>query len=224
MATHQETMSNIHMLLTRYLTAECYIELFTNQGILQDYIPHVWERGTSSTGKYHQRENGEIDSIADHTYEMMYAAVKTFKLFGSSRVGGLDEDSLGLNSIVLSLYLHDITKYGEDGKLVHTSKTHDKESGLFVMKHKEVLSKHTLFEKLYDSVRFHSGRWSTDFDVSKFSNMPFFIHTLDMLSTYNCLTTYKLDPEVLFKNYPHKLKLYTEFLEQTQNGGPIVNS
>ena len=92
------------------------------------------------------------------------------------------------------------------------------------MKHKEVLSKHTLFEKLYDSVRFHSGRWSTDFDVSKFSNMPFFIHTLDMLSTYNCLTTYKLDPEVLFKNYPHKLKLYTEFLEQTQNGGPIVNS
>jgi len=212
---NSETMINLHALLIRYLTIECYSELFLNNGILTNKIfKDIFNKKSSSTGKYHQRENGEVDTIGEHTFEMLYAATKIFSLFGIDKENGIIENSSSLNTIILAIYLHDILKYGENNENTHTAKNHDEIAGIFIFQNKSIFEKHTNFQKLYDAVRFHSGRWSTNFDNKLFTNMPFFTHVLDMLSTYNCLKIEKINIDELFKNNDDKLSL---FLQCTQN-------
>lgn len=199
----------LHALLVRYLTIECYTELFLNDGIMtNDIFKDIFNKKSSSTGKYHKRDNGEVDTIGEHTLEMLYAATKIFPLFGTDKQNGISENSSALNTIILAIYLHDILKYGMNNELIHTTNTHDELAGFFVFQNKLIFEKHTNYQKLFDAVRFHSGRWSTNFKIELFTNMPLFTHMLDMLSTNNCLKIQKIDIPELFKNNEEKLGLF----------------
>ncbi len=204
-------MNKIHALLIRYLTIECYDDIFIKNEF-KNFNLITLDKKSSSTGKYHQRENGEVDTIAEHTYEMIYIATKVFPMFGKDKTKGLNENSIGLNTLLLSIYFHDLFKYGLDETSMHTLKNHDELAGQFILKNKSIFENHTIFDKFYDSVRFHSGRWSTNFNNDLFTQLPFFVHITDMLSTNNCIKILDIDIEKLFKNNEEKYEIYKKLL------------
>ena len=150
----------------------------------------IWNRPSSSGGKYHRKADGRVHDIAEHTYEMLYGGLKIIRMFNikinTSRCDGL----------LFSIALHDILKYGEHGELKHTTGKHDQLVGDLIK------GNFRTFQKSMDdadivimeeSARFHSGRWSTDvknrnnFNWSNFYPETMFVHMLDMLSTADCL-------------------------------------
>ena len=44
-------------------------------------LPNIWDRPTSSTGKYHLKEGGRVPDCAEHVYGMLFAASKILKMF-----------------------------------------------------------------------------------------------------------------------------------------------
>ena len=49
------------------------------QGI-DKVLPDIWEKPTSSTGKYHKKKNGDVPTNAEHVYQMLFSARKLFNL------------------------------------------------------------------------------------------------------------------------------------------------
>lgn len=152
-------------------------------------VPDIWEKPTSSTGKYHKKDNGSVPTIGEHTFEMLYAAKKVISMFGVNKKTGY------LDSLMLSVALHDILKYGANGKRNHTLNDHDRLIADEILGNPKIFLKimdENEFNNLVDSLRFHSGRWSTDSDMENFKfsdrcSEAMFIHMLDMLSTKDCL-------------------------------------
>ena len=161
------------------------------QGI-DKVLPDIWDKPTSSTGKYHKKQNGDVPTNAEHVYQMLFAACKLLKMFGiNSRT--TDSDKL-----LFAVVLHDTLKYGKLGTRAHTDSSHDKEAGDMVASNKDTFLKilnEDQFYVLEESVRFHSGRWSTDvpknkeFTFSEYRPETMFIHILDMLSTADLIQT-----------------------------------
>jgi hypothetical protein len=159
---------------------------------LKEKIPDIWTRPSSSSGKYHRRKDSTIPSIAEHTWEMLKAGIKLLSIFNlTSKV--LDSDI-----IILSIALHDSSKYGDTNptNVPHTNGKHDKIIADKIVKNKDVLLR--IFDEkqislLENCVRFHSGRWSTDWnkdlDFDKLPTEVLFLHFLDMCSTHNILNT-----------------------------------
>jgi hypothetical protein len=161
---------------------------------IDQILPNIWNHTTSSTGKYHKKMNGEVPSISEHVYQMLYASVKTLSIFD------IKPKTTEADKILLAVALHDSLKYGEMGNRKHTDTTHDKLAGDMISSNKDTFLK--LFNEdqvhtLEESVRFHSGRWSTDilknekFDWNK-SNLKmetFFVHILDMFSAADLIQT-----------------------------------
>ncbi len=161
---------------------------------LLDVIEPVWDRPSSSSLKYHKRDDGSVPSIAEHTVEMLIAADKIKRMFGNFPVPVEETDAL-----FLSIALHDAFKYGPSPKHeAHTTKDHDKLAGDFIVDAMEdVFIPHLGKENaalLENCVRFHAGRWSTDdgFVDGKIFRFVDLVHTLDMLSRANKL---KLTPK-----------------------------
>lgn len=157
---------------------------------INDMVPDIWDKPTSSTKKYHKRvDTGEVPSVAEHTFEMLYTGIKILSMFENVTKSGY------FDAIILSIALHDILKYGPDGNRKHTLREHDKLIADTILGNPKIFSKimnEKEFEILVDSLRFHSGRWSTDCNGSgfKFSDRcpeAMFTHMLDMLSTKDCL-------------------------------------
>ncbi len=160
-------------------------------GALNKSINSPWDKPTSSTGKYHQKKGGYVPSIAEHTHEMVYSAIKIYSMFG------FHKKMVELDLLLIGVALHDIVKYGNDNDGDHTDNTHDK------LIADRIADKRTTFLKLFseeqidiliEMVRYHSGRWSTDANTFNFNfsnDHPYvmFLHTLDMLSSRNCLKT-----------------------------------
>jgi len=153
-------------------------------------IPDIWGRPSSSTGKYHKKSDGSVPDIAEHTYEMLYAGVKIMRMIN------IIKNTSRCDALLFSIGLHDRLKYGLKGDLPHTVKHHDQLIGDLLRDNFDTLKKVIEIEDIVmmiESVRFHSGQWSTDVsnkDKFKFSNfMPEtqFVHMLDMLSTASCL-------------------------------------
>ena len=152
-------------------------------------LPNIWKKYVASTLKYHKRADGSVPDIAEHTFEMLYAAVKVFRMFNPSKK----------DSILLSIALHDALKYGINGKGKngkHTFNDHDRLIADLVAGNEKTFRKildEKEFKVLVESLRFHSGKWSTDvkdqnsFDFNDFSPEVLFLHTLDMLSSNDCL-------------------------------------
>jgi len=159
---------------------------------INSMLPDCWERPTSSTGKWHQKLNGEVPDQAEHVYQMLYAAVKIMKLFG------YNSKTTDGDKILFALALHDALKYGALGTRKHTDRKHDKEAADMVSANKSTFMKvlnESQFYELEEMIRFHSGQWSTDvprgnkFSFNDFNPETFFVHMLDMLSTADCLQT-----------------------------------
>jgi len=151
-------------------------------------LPDIWDKLSSSTKKYHKKADGSVPSIAEHTYEMLYAGAKIMRMFGAF------PKTSQADSLLLSVVLHDALKYGRNGKgnRGHTVRDHDKIAADMISANREtfrkILNKFE-FTALEESVRFHAGRWSTDvanekkFDFYDMKPEVLFLHMLDMLST-----------------------------------------
>jgi len=178
----------IEKLLEKNMTAKG----FSFWKALSERLPNIWERPTSSTGKYHKKADGTIPDQAEHTYQMLYAASKVSRMFN------IAPKTPKMDMLMLAIALHDSLKYGKDGKRQHTDYKHDQAAGNLIKDNKETFQK-LLTESqvgiLEDAVRFHSGQWSTDVKSKKKFNfndrdpIAMFVHTLDMLSTADALKT-----------------------------------
>lgn len=153
-------------------------------------VVDIWNRPSSSSGKYHKRADGRVHDIAEHTYEMLYAGVKIMRMFDTK-----PNTSKG-DALMLSIAMHDMLKYGEHGERKHTTGKHDQMIGDLISGNFETLRK-VIDDKdiitMAEAARFHSGRWSTDvkdrnrFNFNQFFPETQFVHMLDMLSTSDCL-------------------------------------
>jgi hypothetical protein len=158
---------------------------------INSQVPDIWKKPTSSTGKYHKKDNGAVPSIGEHTFEMLHSAKKIISMFGAEKKSGY------LDSLMLSVALHDILKYGSNGTRKHTINDHDKLIADEILGNPKIFLKimnEDEFNNLVDCLRFHSGRWSTDSNIKNFKfsdrcSEAMFIHMLDMLSTKDCLKT-----------------------------------
>ena len=155
-------------------------------------LPNAWDRPTSSTGKFHKKLDGSVPDISEHTYEMLYALVKLFRMF-DYQPKTTDGDTL-----LLAIAFHDSLKYGQFGSRKHTDGRHDRDAADMIAFNKETFRKlltEEQYNMLEEGIRFHSGRWSTDvhnqssFDWKEYKSSTLIIHTLDMLSTADCLKT-----------------------------------
>lgn len=174
----------IRELLERNLTDKAY----SFWVIVNKTIPKVWDKLSSSSKKYHKDENGDVQSIGRHTYEMLASLEKIISVFNNK------PKTEGGDALFLACAFHDMRKYGSDGGLTHTIKEHDKLIGDTILYNKVNLSKimdNKSYSILEEAVRFHSGRWSTDWnDSTNFNTLnpeTLLIHILDMLSSRNCL-------------------------------------
>ena len=153
---------------------------------IDERLPDIWEKLSSSTKKYHKKADGSVPSIAEHTYEMLFAATKVMRMFGA-----FPKTSLA-DSLLLAVVFHDSVKYGEKGLNEHTVRNHDKLAADMMLQNenifKQILNEQE-FGALEESIRYHSGRWSTDvkdekkFDFRSIGPEALFLHTLDMMST-----------------------------------------
>lgn len=151
----------------------------------------VWNRPTSSSGKYHQKDNGRVPSIAEHTYEMLFSGIKIMRLFGYK---SKTEDT---DVLLLAIVLHDSYKYGLDAvNHDHTDNKHDKIMGDKIAENRDLFKRFMSEDNsqlLEEAVRFHSGRWSTDikkqsnFNWKDYNPVTFFVHILDMCSANNLI-------------------------------------
>jgi len=155
-------------------------------------LPDIWNKPTSSTGKYHKKLNGDVPDIAEHVYQMLFAANSIMRMFD------IMPKTPDADKMLMAVALHDSLKYGNLGTRKHTDKEHDRLAADMIASNQETFKK-LLNEEQYtileEAVRFHSGRWSTDvpknekFDWDNYKTETFFVHMLDMLSTADLIQT-----------------------------------
>lgn len=156
-------------------------------------LPNAWERSTSSTGKYHKKLNGDVPKQAEHVYHLVYSTVKLFRMFD------IFPKTSEADKFLLAAVLHDSLKYGQNGERPYADNRHDKRAADFVIaENKDTFLKILTEEQFYvleESVRFHSGRWSTDvpknkkFTFKDYNPETFFLHLLDMMSSTDLIQT-----------------------------------
>ena len=175
-------------ILNKNMTEKCY-KLWEG---LNSLLPKIHDKLTSSTGKYHKKLNGEVPTQAEHIFHLTYSTEKLLKMFD---INPKTEDA---DMLFLAVSLHDSLKYGDFGSRKYVENKHDKFAADMIEGNREVLLKIFNNEKvsiLAEMIRFHSGRWSTDvpydkkFDFRSYHPYTFFIHMLDMMSTYDLIQT-----------------------------------
>jgi len=183
----------LERILEEYLTKTAHT--FWDKITESNLIPNrVWLQPTSSSGKYHNKEGGFVPTIAEHTCEMLRGAVKCMRMFD------ITKKTSKCDVLLLGIVLHDAYKRGLDGKGKWTHSKHEDLIADKILDGKNAFLKFLSPEEvtiLIDIVRFHSGRWSPaskkgryekgDFDFSNHHPYVLFIHSLDMLSSKNCL-------------------------------------
>lgn len=162
---------------------------------INQIIPDIWSKPSSSTGKWHRRLNGDgPPNIDEHVYQMLFSTVKIMRAFNR------EKKTQEGDSILFAVVLHDALKYGKLGNRRHTDNSHDSLSADMIAENKETFLKimsEEEFRMLEEAIRFHSGQWSTDakgngsFDWKNYSPETLFVHCLDMLSAADCLKTDK---------------------------------
>jgi (p)ppGpp synthase/HD superfamily hydrolase len=153
-------------------------------------LPDCMDRPVSSSGKYHQRDDGSVPTIRQHTKEMLVHGLKVARMLSNTTV----------DELCFAIILHDALKYGwENGKYTITGKHVKKDHGELVadfLLEREVLSKAVINNhKVEKALTFHSGKWSSVFknplfiscDMENTGELSILLHTLDMLSANNCL-------------------------------------
>lgn len=173
--------------IAKLIFENCLKDSYDYWDSMMDHLVDIWDKPTSSTGKYHRRADGTIPSIAEHTYEMLNAGLKVMRLLGFK-----SKSSEG-DAFLIAIALHDGMKYGKDGTRQHTTSDRDKLMADFIHNSKTVpdsINMHVM-EK---SIRYHSGRWSTNLKnegdgINGLGHTEMLVHTLDMLSAADLLKT-----------------------------------
>jgi len=158
---------------------------------LEEKIPNIWNKLSSSSNKYHKKENGESDTIEDHTMEMIFSAIKLLSVFD------IKPKTKDCDVILLGITLHDSCKYGLENPLerLHTVPNHGHLISDLINLSKNTFLKHFSNDEvllLEEITRFHDGRWGNDWkneDMSwkKLDSKILMVHFLDMASTNNLL-------------------------------------
>lgn len=155
-------------------------------------LPDIWDKPTSSTGKYHKTKSGRIPSQAEHVYHMLYATIKIIRMFN------IETKTKNGDKLLMAIALHDSLKYGQLGTRRHTDTSHDKMAADMISENKNTFLKLLTEDQFYtmeEAVRFHSGQWSTDakhekdFSFKNYNPETLFVHMLDMMSTYDLIQT-----------------------------------
>lgn len=177
-------IEKIDQILKKHLTPNSF-DLWI--GICEKISNNCWKKPTSSTKKYHRKEDegGRVGSVSEHTWEMIYAADKLVRMFD----GIINKDV-----IFLSIALHDSYKYGLVKSCKFTETKHDHIIAEIIKKNRNIF-KQALSDNdinlLENAVRFHSGKWSTDadknFGIDNFTAEVMFLHILDMMSSQNLI-------------------------------------
>ena len=184
----------IIVLAQHHMTPEGFDLLMKIEG----RMPDIWNKPSSSTGKYHKKADGSVPTIAHHTYEMLYAGTKIIRMFGGKVV------SIQNDVYVMAIILHDIQKYGPKGNMPHTNNYHDRSMADLLEKNRKVLETHftpVQADLVIAGVRYHSGRWSKsvpnmhDFRFEQYPSVVMFLHMLDMMSTADVLQFPNVDNE-----------------------------
>lgn len=176
-------MEKSEILLKKNLSDKAY-ELWI---VLKEHISNpCWEKSTSSTNKYHKKEDGSVPTVIGHTYEMLYSADKIINMFD----GIINKDV-----IFLSIILHDCYKYGlcktcqwtevKHGEITAEKIRNSRRNFLKVLTESEV-------DSLENAIKYHDGKWSpiakaNNFDKSFFTPEVMFLHFLDMMSSRNLI-------------------------------------
>ena len=159
---------------------------------LEEKIPNViWEKLSSSSKKYHQDENGYVNTIGEHTFDMIYAAIKLVSIFN------IEIKTKDCDLLLISVLLHDSCKYGLENpsESLHTYRNHDRLIGDLIKLKQEAFFKYFSNDEVYlleQITRFHTGRFSTDWikgetTWKKMDPKTLFVHFLDMASSRNLL-------------------------------------
>jgi len=163
---------------------------------VNNILPDIWDKPTSSTRKYHKKENGSIPNIDEHVFEMLYATIKIIRMFG------IEKNTTQGDSLLMSIALHDSMKYGNFGDNPHTDVKHDKRIADLVCSNKDKfleLFNENEFQVLEESLRFHSGRWSSDvgnsnkFNFKDYNPETLLVHFMDMMSTADLIKVWGKD-------------------------------
>jgi hypothetical protein len=167
----------------KHMTPEGYALLVS----LLAELPDCMDRPTSSSGKYHQRDDGSVPTIRQHTKEMLVHGLKKMRMSDYSA-----------DELCFAVILHDALKYGwENGKHTITGPRCKKDHGQIVAEFWADRAKGSPFNVLRvdHALLYHSGRWSAAtpcplgwyFFDSTFMQLTYDVHDLDMLSANNCL-------------------------------------
>jgi hypothetical protein len=182
------TFQKIDDLAKQSLTPKGY-ELFS---FVNSKLPDIWNRSSSSSMKYHKKADGSVPTIAEHSFEMFQAAVKTIQMWGNETISKRND------AFLMAIILHDSLKYGPTGKNPHTTRNHDQQLADLFFNKKEIFLKHfneEEFDLFIACIRFHSGRWSKDAKgiknfLHEVSPEVVIVHFLDMVSTKDCLISH----------------------------------
>jgi len=159
---------------------------------IDSMLPDIWSKFVASTKKYHKKQNGEVPDIAEHVYHMVYSGIKLLRIFD------IEPNTTEADKILFALALHDSLKYGNFGSRKYCDNAHDKEAADMVSSNESTFKKlltDEQFQVMEESIRFHSGRWSTDvmrnkkFDWKDYNPETLFVHILDMFSTQDLIQT-----------------------------------
>jgi hypothetical protein len=177
-------LEKIDIILKRNLTEKAF-DLWI--GVKNNISNPCWEKPASSTRKYHKKENGYDPSVSEHTYEMLYATEKIISMF---------EKIINKDVIFLTVVLHDAYKYGLCKTCQWTEEKHGQIIADTIQKNKKIYLQALNEDEiilLENACRYHDGKWAVDakknkkFDLSYYTPEVMFLHTLDMLSSRNCL-------------------------------------
>ena len=119
--------------------------------VLSKVPEYFWRVPSSSTGKYHPPQSNGPGGLVRHTQAVVYFADKLCDVF---QVIGKERDATLAGCI-----LHDILKYG-DPKEMHTTKTHDFDSAVFVQSLIDSGDPQPWHNTLLGVIAWHMGRWT----------------------------------------------------------------
>lgn len=150
-------------------------------------FPLAFDRPSSSSGKYHQNSSGHVDSLEEHTLELMHFVDKMARIFGDSK------QEQFYDMLLLAAALHDCQKYSHDNSLPHTVKDHGVITANMIERDGEKMGLMPYeVETLVGLVKWHDGRWSQastnmGFKPIVFTQLQLFLHIADYASSRRIL-------------------------------------
>lgn len=147
--------------------------------VLSKINPTLWDKPSSSSGKYHPAQSNGPKGLLRHVEATVYFSLEW------SRVWMLDE--LETDIATSACILHDGMKYGNGGMSKFCTKEHPQDMARFV----ELLAKTSslnqdLVDKLTTAIRNHMGQWASHATMrfpEDFDKISQVVHMADMAAS-----------------------------------------